>query len=220
MAFVRPVEKQQANRATSPGIGRPPGVTIRMVHSPGVQYSCGILVAIDADVSSGASRPVRSDVAVQYLAWVLVVATSLTGCASGGPTPQDLQSVLARQSVEFVPDGPAVSADSNPEVLGRAVRGSGLPGAAATWIYTGRLAAPMLEFLIDRPVQAVYFADVEQPLMGAPGTIVRDWVVFVDSNGNVVLTVALTDGDETARVQPAEPQPLQVSMSTPRQKAT
>jgi hypothetical protein len=145
---------------------------------------------------------------VQYLARVLVVVTFLTGCGSGGPTPQDLQSVLARQSVEFVPDGPAVSAHSNPEVLGRAIRGSGLPGTAATWIYTGRLAAPMLEFLIDRPVQAVYFADVAQPLMGATGTIVRDWVVFVDSSGNVVLTIALTDGDEAARVQPASRSPF------------
>ncbi|MCJ7753778.1 MAG: hypothetical protein MUP13_04390 [Thermoanaerobaculales bacterium] len=138
---------------------------------------------------------------MRHLVWVLVVVAFLTGCATGEarvPTPEDLQAVLARQSVEFIPEGPAISADSSSDVLGRAIRGSGLPGAAARWVYTGKLAAPMLEFLVDRPVQAVYFADVEQPRMSPPGgTIVRDWVVFVDSNDNVVLTVTLSDGEET-----------------------
>ena len=138
---------------------------------------------------------------MRHLVWVLVVVAFLTGCATSearAPTPQDLQSVLAMQSVEFIPESPAVSADSKADVLGRAIRGSGLPGAANKWVYTGKLAAPILEFLVDRPVQAVYFADVEQPLMSPPGgTIARDWVVFVDWNGSVVLTVTLSDGEET-----------------------
>jgi hypothetical protein len=120
----------------------------------------------------------------------------------GVPTPQDLQSALAPLGVTFAPVGSAIPATSGDDIVDRASRGSGLLARQATWVYSGELTAQGTQgqALVDRPVWAVYYAGVEQPLLGGPGTAVGDWVVFVDTGtDNVVLavTVALTVRDST-----------------------
>jgi len=118
------------------------------------------------------------------------------------PTPQDLQSELARLDVVFTSVGPGTPAAARGDTVDRASRGSGLLARHATWVYSGELTAEDTQgqALVDRSVWAVYYSGIEQPLMGGPGTAVSDWVVFVDTGtDNVVLavTVALTVRDST-----------------------
>jgi len=147
---------------------------------------CLVLVVLGAACDDGGAAP--ATVASEP-------APATTTTVPGAPTPQDLQSELARVGVDFTPVGPGTPAATGSDVVDRAGRGSGLLARHATWVYSGDLTAQGTQWqaLVERPVWAVYFSGVEQPLMGGPGIAVSDWVVFVDKGtGNVVLAVTVT----------------------------
>jgi hypothetical protein len=126
---------------------------------------------------------------------VLVITATATGCGDrpiNAATAADLQSELASVGVDFVSNGPGVPATSNGDIVDRASRGSGLLARDATWVYSGEVAAQGDQLAVNRRVWVVFFPGVEQPLLGAPGTAVSDWVVLVDTTTeNVVLATSI-----------------------------
>lgn len=126
---------------------------------------------------------------------VLAIMATAAGCgdqAVDAPTPADLESALASVGVGFASDGPGLPAASKGDIVDRATRGSGLRARDATWVYSGEVTAQGDQLAVNRQVWAVFFPGVEQPLLGAPGTAVSDWVVFVDTaTENVVLATSI-----------------------------
>ena len=103
---------------------------------------------------------------------------------------------LAEAGVAFNPGYSGSPVASTGDIVDRASRGSGLSARYATWIWSGESTAQgnQEQSLIDRPVWAIYFPSIEQPMLGPPGgTVISDWFVFVDVNTeNVVLATSLT----------------------------
>jgi hypothetical protein len=92
-----------------------------------------------------------------------------------------------------------------------------MPFRSAIWVYVGELTArgSQGQTLVDRSVWAVYFSGVEQGMLGAPGVVRSDWVVFVDADTETIVLGPVTAGVATVDACPPRPDPVSFAVRRP-----